>query len=398
MYESPTVFRADDKGGVYQWRTWTESDSNIHRVHLCTEFGKAGGKLRATRRIIITTGRHDTVVEHADHQARKKHADKLTKEGYTTELPVAASAVASSFASDIAASTPSMILPTLAETVKFSADGASVIGARGEPVIFPQHAQPKVDGIRCVADVRNGGLASRKGVMFKGFADLKACIAAVPTFDEGFGSGRLYLDGELFKPDVPFQKLNGLIRRAQHHSDYTLDGMVFLVFDAIDLDHPDTPFSERTEALRAMLEATTMIKYLETVVVHSTDEVRTLMQRYLDEGHEGLMLRKSDSAYQIRKRTYDLMKLKEFDDAEFEIIGFKEGAGNDAGTAVFCCKTADGAQTFWVRPTGSWAYRARLFQDGDAHIGKQLTVKYQGVSEDGVPRFPVGKALRDGTM
>ena len=28
-------------------------------------------------------------------------------------------------------------------------------------------------------------------------------------------------------------------------------------------------------------------------------------------------------------------------------------------------------------------------------IGKQLTVKYQGKSEDGIPRFPVGKGFRE---
>lgn len=391
MYASPTAYRADGKGGVSQWRSWTERDDDAD-VLLCTEFGKVGGKLRVSKRVVDTTGRHDTAIEHADHQARKKFADKLAKEGYSTELPAAGAAAAASAAT-------AMPLPMLAESVKFSADGADVIGARNKPVAFPQHAQPKIDGIRCVADAAAGDLASRKGVVFKGFANLKAVIAALPRPTEGFGSGRLYLDGELFKAGVPFQKLNGLIRKAQHHDDYTLDGMVFLVFDAVDLDHPDAPFSARTEALRTMLAgADPMIRYLETTVVHSTADVRERMREYLDQGHEGLMLRLSDSPYAIRKRVYALSKLKEFDDAEFEIVGFKEGSADDAGTVVFCCKTADGSQTFWVRPTGSRAYRARLFRDGDAHIGKQLTVKYQGVSEDGVPRFPVGKALRDGTM
>jgi DNA ligase-1 len=48
-----------------------------------------------------------------------------------------------------------------------------------------------------------------------------------------------------------------------------------------------------------------------------------------------------------------------------------------------------------VRPRGTREDRAHFFQQGTRYIGKMLTVKFQGYSEYGIPRFPVGIAIRD---
>ncbi len=119
------------------------------------------------------------------------------------------------------------------------------------------------------------------------------------------------------------------------------------------------------------------------------------MAEYLADGHEGLMVRENDSPYVLRKRSKHLLKLKEFTDSEFEIVGHKEGAGEDAGTVVWQCVTPDGEHTFWVRPMGTREHRAELLAAAEANHGRLLCVKYQELSPDGVPRFPVGKAIRE---
>jgi DNA ligase-1 len=40
--------------------------------------------------------------------------------------------------------------------------------------------------------------------------------------------------------------------------------------------------------------------------------------------------------------------------------------------------------------------RREWFNAGAKYIGKSLTVVYQELTEEGKPRFPVGKAVRDG--
>ena len=72
-------------------------------------------------------------------------------------------------------------------------------------------------------------------------------------------------------------------------------------------------------------------------------------------------------------------------DGEYKIVGFTEATGNDAGTVIWECETPNG-QTFRVRPRGTHEYRTELFQNGNDYIGKQLTVRYQELTDDGVPK------------
>ena len=83
-----------------------------------------------------------------------------------------------------------------------------------------------------------------------------------------------------------------------------------------------------------------------------------------------------------------------FNDDEFEIIGFQEGCGVDEKTVIWKCKTTNNEE-FNVRPIGDLEHRRLLFSKAPKYIGKMLTVKYQELSEIGVPRFPVGKDIRE---
>jgi len=111
-------------------------------------------------------------------------------------------------------------------------------------------------------------------------------------------------------------------------------------------------------------------------------------------GYEGCILRNINGLYRTNYRSHDLQKYKEFIESEYEIVGFKEGDGRDKGTVIWICKTHD--STFSVRPRGSIEMRKELYENGNNYIGKKLTVIYQELSEMGIPRFPVGKSIRDG--
>jgi len=61
---------------------------------------------------------------------------------------------------------------------------------------------------------------------------------------------------------------------------------------------------------------------------------------------------------------------------------------------IWKCKTKEGKE-FEVRPVGTVESRSELLKNASKCIGKFLTVTYQELSEFGVPRFPVGKTIRD---
>jgi DNA ligase-1 len=81
-------------------------------------------------------------------------------------------------------------------------------------------------------------------------------------------------------------------------------------------------------------------------------------------------------------------------DAEFEIVGCDEGSGKDEGKAIFVCKIKNG-KTFSVRCKGADEVRQEQWKNRKAYIGKELTVRYQTLSDDGIPIFPVGIIVRD---
>ena len=89
-----------------------------------------------------------------------------------------------------------------------------------------------------------------------------------------------------------------------------------------------------------------------------------------------------------------MQKYKEFHEEEYPIVGFDQGDGRDKGTVIWKCQTKEG-RVFSVRPRGTHEYRNDLFKNGKLYVGKQLTVIFQELSELNVPRFPVGKAIRD---
>ena len=61
---------------------------------------------------------------------------------------------------------------------------------------------------------------------------------------------------------------------------------------------------------------------------------------------------------------------------------------------LWICETPEGKR-FTCRPRGTHEERKVWFKNGAAYVGKKLTVRFQELSDGGVPRFPVGIAFRD---
>jgi DNA ligase OB-like domain len=61
---------------------------------------------------------------------------------------------------------------------------------------------------------------------------------------------------------------------------------------------------------------------------------------------------------------------------------------------IWECKTGCG-KLFSVKPRGTFEERRIMFNNASTQIGLFLTVIFQEYSADGIPRFPVGKSVRD---
>lgn len=248
---------------------------------------------------------------------------------------------------------------------------------------FPYYSQPKLDGVRCL--VSKDGMQSRNG---------KPIISAPHVHEELQSFFAKYpdvvLDGELYNHDLKndFEKIISLARKTKPTAadlEESKEKIQYHIYDAI----MDGTYHERQKFLANNLSKYNLsIRLVETKSVGNEDDIQKGLSHYLEAGYEGQMLREPHSSYE-GKRSKFLIKHKEFEDEEFEIVSIEEGKGNWAGAAKRIeIRLKDGTTQFsGVR--GSFDMLKDLLYNADDYIGTDVTVRYQNKTDDGKLRFPV---------
>lgn len=367
----PTLFKKTATEADQEWTIGVEGSTIV------TRWGQVGGQIQETRDVIKTgknIGRSNetTPTQQAELEAQSQWEKKL-KKGYVQSL-------ADARAGKVDAIIEGGISPMLAHR----------FDEQGHKLVYPCYVQPKLDGHRCIAILDVNGKATLWSRTRKPITSMTHIVAAL----EKLGMHSVILDGELYNHSYRdrFEELTSFIR----NSEFT-EGA-----DAVEYHIYDLPsawsFHDRWALLRGHLLGfvssggfPTSLRLVETYPVHDEDELMLAFNRFLESGFEGAMARNSSGAY-LNKRSYDLLKIKEFADAEFEVINVEEGRGKLVGHAIFVCKTPSGVE-FRAKLKGKTEELKQYFERPELAIGRQLTVKFQGLTnKNGVPRFPV--ALR----
>jgi ATP-dependent DNA ligase len=383
------IYANNSHGREKVWSSRIITNTEGHGIYEI-EHGQTGGKMQLTRRV-FTEGKNlgranaTTPLQQCTNELRKKWADKQNKEGYAPRGTISAAAEENS--APAAAAAPSTIYPMLAQKYEPT--------KKNTRIEFPCFVQPKLDGLRCVVYLGADGkivTQSRTGGQFDHLSHIKNCAQLRAIFEK---YPRLVLDGELYTRDIPFESLAGLIKKKKVSAEdlKQLECVGYHIYDCICLENPAATFYERNELLRGLAAAAAHpIHFVETAFITSAD-FRAHFQKYIEDGYEGAMLRNRNSPYKQNNRSADLQKYKEFQEEEYTIVDFTQGAGRDEGTIIWVCETPSG-ERFSVRPRGSVEYRRDLFENGREYLGAKLTVIFQELSTFGVPRFPVGKCVR----
>jgi DNA ligase-1 len=245
---------------------------------------------------------------------------------------------------------------------------------------YPVLCQPKLNGMRCLYNGRVHW--SRQG---------KELIPEVVAHLH-LETGGVTLDGELLlPPPFTFQESMAACKK---FDPIRSPKFTYCVFDT--MENEGHPFSERIQTVHRIVGGGGNANVIEvaTMIVTSPDELATFHAEVTAAGFEGTIIRKPSGRYATGHRSADLLKLKDTQDDEFEIVGFEDGVGKEAEAIIFRCITADG-QPFTVRPEGTYEERGRMYAQGERYIGKRLTVRYQVLTDGGIPLFPVGVTVRD---
>ena len=354
----PKLYKYTTRGQIQEWQIFCPPDENYYYTVEGIQNGKqttseptfcSGKNIGKSNE---TTEEQQTLLE-----AQSKYQKKLDS-GYST---------------DIATSGAKFFEPMLAQD--FSKYSKLLFTVR-------TFIQPKLDGVR--ASLNNGELLSRKG---------KPIVSCKHIEHDYFR-----LDGELYNHTLKnnFNKIVSLVRQTKPTESDLLESASIIQYWIYDYPfYADKVFSERYELLKKVFRVfPDQFKLVPTYEITSMEELKQYHQKFIEDGYEGSIIRLDLGPYE-NKRSKQLLKYKDWQDDEFEIIGVLEGSGNRAGCAnMLEVKLPTNAE---CKPTmtGSEDFMREVWANRDKIIGKFATIKYFGYTEDGSLRFPTVKAIRD---
>ena len=277
-----------------------------------------------------------------------------------------------------------MIKPMLAH--KYNPDKA----------IFPCYIQPKLDGVRCI--ITKDGAYSRTGKEFKNVEYIKTHLNNF--FFDRFPD--VILDGELYNHDLKddFEKIISLVRKTKPTKEHEREAMNLVQFHCYDIiPHDGMPrctYEFRKGFLHWELPQSDCVKLINTAYARNEKMAQLLCKKNLKTGYEGSMYRSIDGYYK-GTRSWDLMKFKDFSDAEAFIIGYEEGKGKREGTlGKFIMQDDDGNQ-FGCPPGKGYNYTDMAWMLVEIHkyMGQRATFTYFERTKAGSYRHPLFKCIRD---
>jgi len=249
--------------------------------------------------------------------------------------------------------------------------------------------QPKLDGNRCLIKVNDEGIGtmySRSGDIMP--VQLDNILNDISILCNMHNVDSFILDGELFSNKFSFNKLNGLIKR-QTVSKEDIEERKNIKYHLYDV-MTDEGYEERYKFIQNF--ASENIEVIPNFEIVATDEnIKKYLEQFLSEGHEGLMVRQLGISYN-HKRSWQLVKVKVFEDEEFEVVGLQE---DKRGGFVGAFTVTDGTHTFNAGASGQGEEeRTYMWNHQDEFIGKMATVCFFGRSEYNIPRFPKLKSIQ----
>jgi len=174
----------------------------------------------------------------------------------------------------------------------------------------------KLDGVRCIVIIRNGSVKffSRNGKEFETLGKVREEI-------ERLGLNDCVLDGEIcMMNEDGTDDFQGILKQIQR-KDHTIQKPRYWVFDCLTLEEFDNGHGEEKLQYRRHRHIFTDSPILATLPqtrVYTEQNVLDFRQTAKERGWEGLIARR-DVGYE-GDRTKNMLKLKEFFDAEYRVV------------------------------------------------------------------------------
>lgn len=378
------LYKYNSKNKILEW--WV---TNLRENEDCTfsfdiKYGQQGGKIITKERRVVNgknkSKSNETTIQQQTELEIGYLYQKQLDDGYVASLE----------------DYKDPVRPMLAQ--KYQDKKKHVIWASEEQPNNFYRASKKYDGIRCfifIDENSNIRFESRTGKPFKYFEHIADKIKHLSN---------VILDGELYSNTVEFEKICSLVNSEEYDKETDTD-IQFFIYDFIDLNSTDDVFEKRLEKLNKEFlkfadEAQYPIQPVSQIKIKSEKDLKEFHDKWVAEGYEGLMLKDPNGLYEFGKRSNNLLKYKEMHSDEFKIkdIFIAENDPERVQIELYI-DPFNSQETFKIgtlKGNKEENYN-NYYLNKNNLIGKWLTINYQTLTSYGVPLFPVGIAIREGT-
>lgn len=241
------------------------------------------------------------------------------------------------------------------------------------------YIQPKLDGHRCIMTNQESEITcySRAGKLIHTMDH----IIRELDLPEGITT-----DGELYHHGTPLQTISSWAKRLQANSAK----LKYFIYDIID---ESMCYEERLDMLRQIGRYNPHVSICPTKKVSDIPNfnLTSYLRNTINSGYEGLILRPSDSNYEIGRRSKGLIKVKALEDDEAKVIGVT--ASKD-GWGILHCRAKNG-QIFKMSAPGTIPQKRHVLENIEDYIGKQVTYEYSMLTNDKKPFHAVALRWRE---
>jgi len=247
-------------------------------------------------------------------------------------------------------------------------------------------ASEKLDGVRAYWNGEN--LLSRQGKR----------LNAPQSFTKNFP--KFALDGELYAKGLKFEEIQATVM------DKLPDEKAWsrLKFHVFDVPEVSGGLLDRLEVLAKFLknEPNDNLIIIKQTKMRDNAQFLNFTESIIAKGGEGAVVREPNAPYE-RKRSKNALKFKKFKDAECEVVSINKGSGKYANlTGSLTCKALGGKDD---KEKAGEPKEGTIFKIGSGlsdeqrtnppKIGSIITYKFQNLTSNGKPRFPIFLRVRE---
>ena len=245
------------------------------------------------------------------------------------------------------------------------------------PPIYPVAVQPKLDGMRCLATIKDGvvTLKSRDGKIIENMDHITQDLSKIKI--------NITLDGELYAHGLSFQENMKLIKKYRQGKT---ENIKYIVYDKVSDDNYSNRYRDIVD-YRILNELTSKNWMpIEGCIIKSEEELLDYHKQFISKGYEGSMIKHSDKPYGINKRCDSLLKYKDFQDIDAKILDIVPAEQRpEQGVPVL----EYNSQTFKAGCKMTHEEREELLTNKDEYIGKLANIRFFEMTDGGIPRFPI---------